>query len=415
MKHICIIGGGAAGLMAAGISLQQGVKVTVIERNAITGRKLLLTGKGRCNVTNNCSDINEMIKNVPTNGRFLYSAFTAFMPSDTMALLEQLGVPLKTERGRRVFPVSDKAADIADALRRFATGAKIMNGRAQTLICNGNKISACRLEDGSVIEADAFILATGGMSYPLTGSTGDGYQMARAVGHTVSPLKPSLVALKASNGFCPLLQGLTLKNVTLSLFQKGRKKALYSELGEMLFTHFGISGPLVLSASAYIPDFQQHEYFVEVDLKPGLDETQLEKRVFKDFHENANKDIINALDKLLPKKLIPIIIKLSGIDAHKKVNQITKTERQQFLYTLKHLHIDLVDFWSIEQAVITSGGIRVKEINPKTMGSKLYTNLYFAGEIIDVDAFTGGYNLQIAFSTAYTAATHATNDGGDYE
>ncbi|MBR2590852.1 MAG: NAD(P)/FAD-dependent oxidoreductase [Clostridia bacterium] len=412
MKHICIIGGGAAGLMAAGTALESGAKVTLIEKNDKPGRKLMLTGKGRCNLTNNCNDVNTLIKNVPTNGRFLYSAFSAFMPADTMTLLERLGVPLKTERGNRVFPRSDKAVDIVDAFCVYAKGANFIKGEAQTLICEGEKITACKLKDGRLFYADAFILATGGMSYPLTGSTGDGYRIAKMLGHTVVEPKPSLVALKASNGFCPLLQGLTLKNVRLLLFEEGKKKALYADLGEMLFTHFGISGPLVLSASAYIKDFS-HQYYVSVDLKPALSEQQLEQRLFRDFSENANKDFINALDKLLPKKMIPVIVKRCGIEAHKKVNQITKEERQNLIYQLKNFRIDITDFWSIEQAVITSGGIYVKEIDPKTMRSRLYNNLYFAGEIIDVDAFTGGFNLQIAFSTAAAAAKYAANEMED--
>ena len=407
MRHICIIGGGAAGLMAAGTALKSGAEVTVIEKNDKPGRKLMLTGKGRCNLTNYCTDINELIKHVPTNGRFLYSAFTSFMPTDTMTLFESLGVSLKTERGNRVFPVSDKAADITDALCYYAQRADFVKGEVQALLCEGDTISACKLKDGRLFYADAFILATGGMSYPLTGSTGDGYQIAKMLGHTVTTPKPSLVALKASNGFCSVLQGLTLKNVTLSLFEEGRKKALYSDLGEMLFTHFGISGPLVLSASAYIKDFSKHRYFAVIDLKPGLSPEQLEMRIFRDFSENANKDFINALDKLLPKKMIPVIVKRCSVEPHKKVNQITKEERQSLIYQLKNFKIDIIDFWSIEQAVITSGGIHVKEIHPKTMCSKLYKNLYFAGEIIDVDAFTGGFNLQIAFSTAVAAAKDA--------
>ncbi|MBQ6380381.1 MAG: NAD(P)/FAD-dependent oxidoreductase [Clostridia bacterium] len=412
MPKLIVIGGGAAGLMAAGTAIKNGATVTVIEKNEKPGRKLMITGKGRCNVTNNCADIAELIQNVPTNGRFLYSAFSAFMPADTMALFESLGVPLKTERGNRVFPVSDKASDIVDALVQYCKKADFVRGSVKALEQQSGRVSCCVLEDGRRFYADAFILATGGVSYPLTGSTGDGFRIAAALGHSVSELKPSLVALRASNGFCARLQGLTLKNVTLSLCKEGTKKPLYSELGEMLFTHFGISGPLVLSASAYIKDFQKDRYFAKIDLKPGLTEQQLEKRLCRDFAENANKDFSNSLGKLLPKKLIPEVVALSGIPGNKKVNQITKEERAALVALLKGLIVNVTDFWSIEQAVITSGGVNTKEIHPATMCSKLYDNLFFAGEIIDVDAFTGGFNLQIAFSTANAAAIHASQIGG---
>ena len=405
---VIVIGGGAAGLMAAGTAVQNGAEVTVIEKNDKPGRKLMITGKGRCNVTNNCNEIDALIKNVPTNGRFLYSAFSSFMPKDTMDLFESLGVPLKTERGNRVFPVSDKAADIVDALKAYTEKATFVKGQVKTLVCKDNRIEYCRLEDGRILYADRFILATGGKSYPLTGSTGDGYLIAKGIGHTVTPIRPSLVALKSSNGFCSLLQGLSLKNITLSLFETGKKKAKYSEQGEMLFTHFGISGPLVLSASAYIKSFEKKSYYVSLDLKPGLTAEQLDKRISRDFETFSNKDFSNALSKLLPKKLIPVIVKLSGIAPDKKVNQITKSERKDLTDLLKNFKINITDFWSIEQAVITSGGISVKEIEPKTMRSKLYQNLYFAGEIIDVDAFTGGFNLQIAFSTGYAAGKYAS-------
>ena len=407
MPKIVVIGAGAAGMMAAGTAAQSGAQVLLIERNEKPGRKLYITGKGRCNVTNNCSDLNTLIKNVPTNGRFLYSAFSAFMPADTMSFFENSGVPLKTERGNRVFPVSDKAADIVDALRDYCREVQWINGRALSLLHDGRKITKVELEDGSTIAGDCFILATGGVSYPLTGSTGDGLRIAKELSHTVTPLKPSLVALKSPNGFCAMAQGLSLKNVSLSLYEEGRKKPLFTDLGEMLFTHFGISGPLVLSASAYIKSFEKASYYALVDLKPGLSAEKLERRILRDFEENINKDFSNALDKLLPKKLIPVILSLSGIPREKKVNQITKQERLKLVSILKNFRIDLRDFWSIETAVITSGGVSVKEIEPKTMRSKLYDNLYFAGEIIDVDAFTGGFNLQIAFSTARAAALAA--------
>ena len=408
MNNVVIIGGGAAGLMAAGTALKSGSSVTVIEKNEKPGRKLMITGKGRCNVTNNCSDLQQLIKNVPTNGRFLFSAFSSFMPNDTMALFESLGVPLKTERGNRVFPVSDKASDIVDALKFYSKGARFVHATVKELKAENSHIVSAVLSDGSEIKGDKFILATGGMSYPLTGSTGDGFKIAKKLSHTITPIKPSLVALRSDDGFCYGLQGLSLINVTLSLFKEGKKKPLFSELGEMLFTHFGISGPLVLSASAHIKDFESEKYYVLVDLKPGLSEEQLEARILRDFESNSNKDFINSLDALLPKKLIPVAVSLSGIDARKKVNQITKEERNAFAFLLKNLKIRLFDFWSIEQAVITSGGVSVKEIEPKTMRSKLIDNLFFAGEIIDVDALTGGFNLQIAFSTANSAAKAAS-------
>ena len=408
MAKVIVLGGGAAGLMAAGTALKSGADVTVIEKNEKPGRKLMITGKGRCNVTNHCNDIGTLIKNVPTNGRFLYSVFSAFMPEDTMSLFESLGVPLKIERGNRVFPVSDKAVDIVDALKRYTKKATFVHGSVKVLVCRENRISHCILDDGRVFYADTFILATGGKSYPLTGSTGDGYKIARSIGHTVTPIHPSLVALKSDNGFCSLLQGLSLKNVSLSLYETGKKKAVYYELGEMLFTHFGISGPLVLSASAYIRNFERKNYFVSIDLKPGLTPEQLESRITRDFDEFSNKDYSNALSKLLPKKLIPVMVKRSGIAPYKKVNQITREERKNLLQLFKNFTVNITDYWSIDQAVITSGGISVKEIDPKTMCSKLYQNLYFAGEIIDVDAFTGGFNLQIAFSTGYAAGKYAS-------
>lgn len=410
MSKVVIIGAGAAGMLAAGTALENGAQVLLIEKNDKPARKVMITGKGRCNLTNNCSDIDTLIKNVATNGRFLYSAFSSFMPKDTMALFEKLGVPLKTERGNRVFPVSDKAADIADALKRYAKNAEIIKGKAKRFNLNGDKIESVTLEDGRIFCADSFILATGGKSYPLTGSTGDGYVLARSLGHTVTKIRPSLVALKSPNGFCPKLQGLSLKNVNLSLFEDGKKKALYSEFGEMLFTHFGVSGPLVLSASAHIKNFADKNYYILLDLKPALSDEQLEKRISRDFCENSNKNFANSLDMLLPKKLIPIIVSLSGIEPDKKVNQIARSERLALVNLLKNFKIEISDFWSIEQAIITSGGISVKEIEPKTMRSKIIKNLYFAGEIIDVDAYTGGFNLQIAFATGRAAGKAVTEE-----
>ncbi len=404
MASVVIIGGGAAGMFAAGTALRKGFDVTVIDKNEKPARKVMITGKGRCNLTNNCSDIDELIKNVASNPRFMYSAFSSFMPADTMALFESLGVKLKTERGNRVFPVSDKAADIVDALKKYASGAKYVVGQVEKFEYNEGRINAVVLKDGRIFRADSYILATGGASYSRTGSSGDGYKLARSIGHDVTRIKPSLVPLIIREGFCPLLQGLSLKNVTLSLYENGKSKPVYTELGEMLFTHFGVSGPLVLSASAHIKDFDKNSYKIVIDLKPALSVEQLDKRLCRDFSENSNKDFANSLNALLPKKLIPVIVSLSGIDATLKVNQITKAQRLALVKLLKNLTLTVADFQDIEQAVITSGGISVKQINPKTMGSKLYKNLYFAGEVIDVDAYTGGFNLQIAFSTSFAAA-----------
>ena len=408
MKNVVIIGGGAAGLMAAVTSADNGNNVTLIEKNAKVGRKLMITGKGRCNVCNNC-DIDTLINNIPKNAKFLYSAFSTLSPKDLMEFFENRKVPLKTERGNRVFPVSDKAVDIVDALYNavIKSGAKIINSTAEKLITSENKVMGVKLQNGDILPADSVILATGGMSYPLTGSTGDGYKMATDLGHSVTELKPSLVPLTIHEGFCTHLSGLSLKNVTLSIFEDGKKKPLFSELGEMLFTHFGISGPLVLSASSHIRYMGKKQYTAFIDLKPALSKEQLDNRVLRDFSEEQNKNFANSLDKLLPKSLIPVIIKLSGIPNDLKVNQITKEQRLKLVDIIKALPLHITGFRPIEEAIITSGGISVKEIDPKTMESKLVSGLYFAGEIIDVDAYTGGFNLQIAFSTGYTAGINA--------
>ena len=331
MKKIIIIGGGAAGLTAAygaNLKYKGGAEITVLEKNERPGRKLMITGKGRCNVTNNC-DIDTLISNVPKNGRFLYSAFSGFTPKDVAAFFESLGVPLKTERGNRVFPVSDKAADIVDALVNAAKrgGAKIINAAAEKILAENGAVTGVLLKGGEVLPADGVILATGGMSYPLTGSTGDGYKMAAALGHTVTELKPSLIPLTVHEGFVNRLSGLSLKNVTLSVYEEGKKKPVFRELGEMLFTHFGISGPLVLSASSHMRYIGKKQYTAFIDLKPGLSAEQLDNRVLRDFGEEKNRDFSNSLDKLLPKSLIPVIIVLSGIDPHLKVNQITRGQR----------------------------------------------------------------------------------------
>lgn len=407
MKRIVIVGGGAAGLMAAISAADKNdsnCDITVIEKNERVARKVMITGKGRCNVTNNC-DMDTLISSVPRNPRFLYSAFSAFTPGDVMAFFENAGVPLKTERGNRVFPVSDKAVDIVDALAREAKKRKIkiICGRVKSLNNEENNVKSVTLENGEIYECDSVVLATGGASYPLTGSTGDGYELAKASGHTVTDIKPSLVPLECHEGFCTKLSGLSLKNVTLSVFENGKKKPVFKEMGEMLFTHFGISGPLVLSASSYMRYMDKKEYYVQIDLKPALPSEQLDSRILRDFSENINKDFINSLDKLLPKSLIPIIVNLSGIPPYTKVNQISREQRNELVKTIKALTLHVTRPRPIEEAIITSGGISVKEINPATMESKIINGLYFAGEIIDVDALTGGFNLQIAFSTGYLA------------
>lgn len=407
MKKIIIIGAGPAGLMAAITASDKykgNAQITIIEKNERAGRKLMITGKGRCNVTNNC-DVDTLIANTPKNARFLYSAFSKFTPLDVMNFFEDNGVPLKTERGNRVFPVSDKAVDIVDALVNATRkrGIKQLNNTVREITVTDNKVTGVVLNDGSVISADSVILATGGMSYPVTGSTGDGYKIAKNLGHTVTEIKPSLVPLMCHEGFCSKLSGLSLKNVTLTVFEEGKKKPVFSELGEMLFTHFGISGPLVLSSSAYMRKMGSKNYTAVIDLKPALTIEQLDKRILRDFTEQTNKDFSNSLDKLLPKSLIPVIISLSGIEANRKVNQISREERMSLGQLLKNFTLNITGFRPIEEAIITSGGISVKEINPATMESKLITGLFFAGEIIDTDAFTGGFNLQIAFSTGYLA------------
>ncbi len=404
MSRVVIIGGGAAGLMAAVSAAKNQHSVTVIEKMERPARKIMITGKGRCNLTNNCDNAT-LIANMTKNGRFLYSAFSGYLPKDVITYFESLGVPLKTERGNRVFPVSDKAVNIVDALVNAVkkSGVKIINATAKEIITEENSVKGVMLQNGEVITANAVILATGGMSYPLTGSTGDGYKMAQKLGHTVTELKPSLVPLNVHEGFCEMLAGLSLKNVTLSVFEDGKKKPVFSELGEMLFTHFGISGPLSLSASAHMRKMGKTNYTAVIDLKPALSLEQLDKRILRDFEEEKNKDFLNSLDALLPKSLIPVIISLVRIAPNTKVNQISREERLRLVSLIKNFSLKITGFRPIEEAIITGGGISVKEINPSTMESKIISGLYFAGEIIDVDAYTGGFNLQIAFSTGFLA------------
>ncbi|MGI6279133.1 MAG: NAD(P)/FAD-dependent oxidoreductase [Acutalibacteraceae bacterium] len=409
MRRIVIIGGGAAGLMAAATAVEfdKDNEITVIEKNERPARKIMITGKGRCNVTNNC-DLDTLISNIPRNPRFLYSAFSNFSPQDTMAFFENAGVPLKTERGNRVFPVSDKAVDIVDALVKTAKsrGVKFLNDTAQTVLAEDGRVTGVKLSSGRILDADSVLIATGGASYPVTGSTGDGYKFAKELGHTVTPIKPSLVPLCCHEGFCSRLSGLSLKNVTLSLFESGKSKPIFKEMGEMLFTHFGISGPLVLSASGYIDDFVKKEYTCTIDLKPALTIEQLDNRILRDFAQEQNKDFLNSLDRLLPKSLIPVIVALSGIDGRMKVNQISREMRQKLVLLIKNLTLHITGTRPIEEAIITRGGVSVKEINPATMESKKVSGLFFAGEVLDVDGFTGGFNLQIAFSTGYTAGMY---------
>ena len=405
MAKVLVIGGGAAGLLAAGTAAQRGHEVTILERNERPARKVMITGKGRCNLTNHCTLINELVAQVPTNGRFLHGAFSRFMPQDIMELVEAEGVELKIERGNRVFPVSDKAVDIVDALVRFATknGAKLRQGRATALLLENGAVRGVKTEDGDTIFADRVIVATGGMSYPLTGSTGDGYTLAKQAGHTIADPKPSLVPLVCHEGFCSDLQGLSLRNVAITVRDMTNYKEVYTDFGEMLFTHFGVSGPMILSASTHLRPMEKGRYEIHIDLKPALSHEQLDARVQREFLAASNKNFINALDSLLPKKLVPVIVRLCGVKPSLKVNQVTREMRGRLVNLLKDLKVTVNGFRPIEEAIVTSGGVHVKEVDPKTMQSKLCEGLYFAGEVLDVDAYTGGFNLQIAFSTGHLA------------
>ena len=399
---VIIIGGGAAGLTAAGFSAKRGFNTLVIEKNSRPARKVLITGKGRCNVTNNC-DVQTLISSVTKNNRFLYSAFYGFNSADTMELFESLGVPLKTERGNRVFPVSDRAVDIVDALCRFAKGAKIINASASDLIIENGSAKGVKTDVGDFFGKNVLV-AAGGLSYPLTGSTGDGYKIAKKAGHKIVAPTPSLVPVETEESFCKKAMGLSLKNVRVDVEDTAKGKTVFSENGEMLFTHFGLSGPLILSGSAHMRPFEKDRFKIHIDLKPALDKKKLEKRIERDFSENLNRDFANSLSALLPRKLVPIVVELSNIPADKKVNQITSAERNGLAELLKDLTLTVKKLRPIEEAIITSGGVDVKEIDPKTMQSKLCKGLFFAGEVLDVDAYTGGFNLQIAFSTAVRAA-----------
>lgn len=399
---VVVIGGGAAGSMCALTAAQRGLSVVLLEPNKMLGKKLRITGKGRCNVTNNC-DIKTVLANIPGDGRFLYSALNRFEPRDTMALFESLGVPLKTERGNRVFPVSDRSHDIANALERAYARAdgRVLRAAATDILTRDGAVSAVVTTEGT-IDCDAAVVCTGGMSYPLTGSTGDGYRFAQQFGHTVMPLRASLVPLESNDPWCAEMQGFSLRNVTLTVYDEHNKQ-VYSDLGEMLFTHFGVSGPLVLSASAHMRDFSQHNYRLSIDLKPALDEKKLDARILRDFQKYANRDFKNALYDLAGHAMIPVLVRLSGIPEDTKVNTVTREQRHKLVDLFKHFPVSVCGTRPISEAIITSGGVSVKEINPRTMASKLMPGLYFAGEVLDLDAYTGGYNLQIAWSTGYVA------------
>lgn len=405
---VIVIGGGAAGLMAAGTAAQRGLKVTLIERNDKLARKVAITGKGRCNVTNACPLLNDLIANVPVNGRFLYGAFSRFTTDDTMDFFEGLGVPLKIERGNRVFPVSDRALDIVDALNKFITvnGVKRKQGRVTDLIIEDGALKGCRTEDGKEYFADNVIIATGGVSYPATGSTGDGYTLAKQAGHTITDLKPSLVPLECHEGWCTEAQGLSLRNVEIRIEDTKTYKEVYKDFGEMLFTHYGVSGPMILSASSHMRNMEKGRYVIHIDFKPALSYEQLDKRIQRDLLECSNKNLFNTLALMLPRKMIPIAVKLSGLNGNTKSNQVTKDMRAALVDLLKDIRLTVTDFRPIDEAIITSGGVSVSEIDPKTMESKILKGLYFAGEVIDVDAYTGGFNLQIAFSTGHLAGSN---------
>lgn len=403
-KRTVVVGAGPAGLMAAAVAASLGNRVLVAEKNPQPARKLKITGKGRCNVTNNC-DRDQLLSAVRNNPKFMFSSFSAFSPQDVMELFESLGVPLKTERGNRVFPVSDKASDIANALVNYAKdqGAKIVFQPVRSVKIEDGRVLGVKLGNGEFIEADNVIIATGGLSYPLTGSTGDGYNFAKKAGHAIVPTRASLVPMECLEEWCGRLEGLSLKNVTLSFFVES--KCVFSQLGEMLFTDNGIGGPLTLSASTYYRENAKCEAFI--DLKPGMDEETLDKRIIRDLEAKRNKDFSNALDDLLPKRLIDVIIELSGIDPATKAHSITKVQRKNLVHLLKKLPLSVIGTRSIAEAVVTAGGVDVSKIDPKTMESKLVKGLFFAGEVLDVDAVTGGYNLQIAFSTGAAAGKGA--------
>lgn len=398
-----VVGGGAAGMMAAITAAERGRSVLLIEKNDKLGRKLRITGKGRCNVTNHCEP-RTVIESAPGNGRFLYSAVHAFPPEETMRFFEALGVPLKTERGNRVFPVSDNAHDIADAfVRRLkALHVSVVQGTVRAVCTENGAVTGVETA-GAAYSAPSVLLACGGASYPGTGSNGDGARLAAALGHTVQPLRPSLVALESPDPDCPAMQGLSLRNCGVAIVNNKKKKTIYTDFGELLFTHFGLSGPTILSASAHMRDMEAGRYTVVLDLKPALTQEQLDARLLRDLEKNRNRNFGNALDALLPQKMIPVVIRRSGIPPEEKCNTVTRGQRAALLDVLKRFRVEISGFGPLSGAIVTAGGVSVKEIDPKTMRSKKISGLYFAGEMMDVDAYTGGFNLQIAFSTGYAA------------
>ena len=419
MPRIIVVGGGPAGMMAAITAAENGNDVTIIEKMPSFGRKLLITGKGRCNITSSLY-MSEFIKNTPGNGRFLYSAFQNYTNKDIIEFLKRQGLEVKEERGNRIFPVTDKSIDVLNCFKKRIDELKIkckLDTRVEKILIKNNEVLGVRTNK-EIIQTDKIILATGGKSYPLTGSTGDGYKIAKDVGHIITPIKPSLVPLEVyEKEECKKLQGLSLRNVGIKIIDSERKKLIYEDFGEMVFTHFGISGPIILSGSAHLARYKDIDYLLKkryvnlsIDLKPALTEEQLDDRILRDFKEFKNKQFKHSLDKLLPQKLIPLIIELSGIDENKRVNEITKTERKRLVQLLKCFTITIKAFRPVEEAISTSGGINIREINPKTMESKIIKGLYFAGEIIDVDAYTGGFNLQIAYSTGYTAGISVSEE-----
>lgn len=402
-----MIGGGAAGTLCAALAAGRGLDVVLLEPNRMLGRKLRITGKGRCNVTNDC-DAREFISAIPGDGRFLQSAIHKFGASDTKALFEGLGVALKTERGNRVFPESDRADDIADALTKLAreNGVRVLRERATRILTDEAGAVRAVASGGGEIECEAAVICTGGLSYPGTGSTGDGYRMARELGHTIRPCRPSLVPLESPDAWCREMQGFSLRNVELSAYED--EKLIYKALGEMLFTHFGVSGPLVLSASAHMRRFGECRYRLSIDLKPGLDEKKLDARLLRDFEKYSNREFRNSLGDLAGRAMIPVLVELSGIPGDTRTNSVTRQQRAALAQLLKHFPVSLSGPRPIAEAIVTSGGVATTEVNPRTMESKLVPGLYFAGEVLDLDAYTGGYNLQIAWSTAFVAANSLT-------
>ena len=412
MSRVLVIGGGPAGMMAAITAAENGNEVTILEKMPSFGKKLLITGKGRCNITSSLY-MSEFIKKTPGNGKFLYSAFQNYTNADIIEFLKKQGLEVKEERGNRIFPVTDKSIDVLNCFKKRIDELKIkykLETRVEKILIKNNEVLGVRT-NREIIQTDKIILATGGKSYPLTGSTGDGYKIARDLGHTIIPIKPALVPLEVyEKEECKKIQGLSLKNIAIKIIDTDRKKTIYEDFGEMVFTHFGISGPTILSGSAHLAKYKDIDYLLKkgyikitIDLKPALTEEHLDDRILRDFKEFKNKQFKNSLDKLLPQKMIPLIVELSGINPDKMVNEITKEERRHLVQLIKYFTITIKNFRPVEEAIITCGGISTKEINPKTMESKLIKGLYFAGEIIDVDAYTGGFNLQIAYSTGYTA------------